>query len=88
MAYPDGCSPISWEPTSLPSLAPGRPLRVGAVLNAGSHVERFALAVQRALGARGGEIEDLSFADHARRIEDGNFDLSIWLPISGRTATW
>jgi hypothetical protein len=26
-------------------------------------------------------IEDLSFADHARRIEDGNFELSIWMPI-------
>jgi len=43
--------------------------------------ERMALAAQRALGPRGGEIEDVSFADMARRIETGEFDLSIWLPI-------
>jgi len=81
MAYPDGCSPIAWGPTTLRSLEPGRPLRIAAVLNAGSHIERMALAVQRALGPRGGEIEDLSFADLARRIETGDFDLSIWMPI-------
>jgi hypothetical protein len=81
MAYPDGCAPIPWGPTSLRSLEPGRPLRIAAVLNAGSHVERMALAVQRALGPRGGEIEDVSFADHARSIDTGDFDLSIWTPI-------
>ncbi|MFL5408086.1 MAG: ABC transporter substrate-binding protein [Myxococcales bacterium] len=81
MAYPNGCSPMQWESASFHSLPPGRPLNIVAVLKAGSHVERMALAVQRLLGPRGGDIEDLSYADHQHRLTTGEFDLLISTPI-------
>jgi MarR-like DNA-binding transcriptional regulator SgrR of sgrS sRNA len=81
MAYPDGCSPMQWKPASFHSLPPGRPLDIGAVFKAGSHVERMALAVQRLLGPRAGQIEDLSYADYQRWMATGDFDLLIETPI-------
>jgi len=52
------------------------------VLSAGSAMERMALAVQRALGARAGDIERWSFADFKRRTATGDFDLVIEMPIA------
>jgi hypothetical protein len=81
MAYPEGCSPMTLEPVPFQPLQPGRPLRIGAALKAGSQLERIALAVQRALGPRGGDIEDLSYADYIRLLATGDFDLLIETPI-------
>ena len=81
MAYPEGCSPMNLEPASFRPLPPGRPLRITAVLKVGSQIERMALAVQRVLGPRSGDIEDISSAEWGRRLATGDFDLLIELPI-------
>src|SRR5206468_7811548 len=56
LVYPEGCAPLrSDDEQPARPLPPGRPLKV-AFVSVGSHIERMALAVQRALGSRGREI--------------------------------
>jgi Bacterial extracellular solute-binding proteins, family 5 Middle len=82
MAYPEGCSPMESGSVSFRSFPPGRPLSIGVILKAGPYLERMALAVQRVLGPRGGDIEDLSYAGFEHRLATGDFDLLIALPLA------
>jgi len=81
MADPGGCSPMQWGPASPRSLPPGRPLTIGCVSSAASQLDRMALAIQRALGPRGGEIEELSYAEQSRQLLTGDFDLLLEFPL-------
>jgi len=82
LAYPGGCTPLATQTVPFHPLPPGRPLNIGVVLNAGSPMERMALAVQRALGPRAGNIERWSFADFVRHTALGDFDLVIETPLA------
>ena len=82
LAYPAGCTPLATQTVPFHPLPPGRPLNIGVVLNAGSPLERMALAVQRALGPRAGDIERWSFADLRRHTAIGDFDLVIETPLA------
>jgi len=81
MAYPEGCAAIDLpHPTSRP-LPQGRPLSIMFV-SLGAPLERMALAVQRSLGARGGEIQAITFAEYLQRIPRDDFDLLIDMPLA------
>ena len=82
LAYPAGCAPMGAPTDSFRPLPPGRRLNISGVFKVGSSMERMALAVQRALGPRAGEIEDLSLADYRHRVATGEFDLAIELPVA------
>jgi len=82
LAYPAGCTPLETQTAPFQPLPPGRPLNIGVVLGIGSPLERMALAVQRALGRRAGDIERWSFADFERRTATGDFDLFIEMPVA------
>jgi hypothetical protein len=82
LAYPEGCSPMRSESVPFRPLPPGPRLSIAAAVKVGSTFERMALAVQRVLGTRAGDIEDISYADHVRRLEADDFDLMIEMPIA------
>jgi len=82
LAYPAGCTPLETQGTPFHPLPSGRPLNIGVVLSASSAMERMALAVQRALGPRAGDIERWSFSDFQRGMATGDFDLFIETPIA------
>jgi hypothetical protein len=82
LAYPERCSPMQSEPVPFRPLPPGPRLNIAALVKVGLPFERMALAVQRVLGARAGEIEDISYPDYVRRLETGDFDLMIEMPIA------
>ena len=81
LAYPERCSPMQTEPVPFHPLPPGPPLKIAALVKVGSPFERVALAVQRVLGPRGGEIEGISYPDYVLRMETGAFDLMVETPI-------
>jgi hypothetical protein len=82
VANPEGCSPMRSEPVPFRPLPPGPRLSIATVAKVGSSFERMALAVQRALGPRAGQIEDISYADYLRTLKTGEFDLMIETPIA------
>jgi hypothetical protein len=82
IVYPEGCAPLrSDDEHPARPLPPGRPLKV-AFVSVGSQLERMALAVQRALGSRAGEIEAIPYREYVHRIAQDDFDLLIELPIA------
>jgi hypothetical protein len=82
LAYPERCSPMRSEPVPFRPVPPGPRLNIAALVSVGSTFERMALAVQRVLGPRAGEIEEISYPDYVRRLETDDFDLMIELPIA------
>jgi len=82
LAYPERCSPMRSEPVPFRPLPPGPRLNIAALVKVGSTFERMALAVQRVLGSRAGEIADISYPDYIRRLETDDFDLMIEMPIA------
>jgi len=82
LAYPEACSPMRSEPVPFRPLPPGPRLKIAALVKVGSTFERMALAVQRLLGPRAGEIEEITYADYVRRLETGSFDLMIEMPLA------
>jgi ABC-type transport system substrate-binding protein len=82
LAYPERCTPMRSEPVPFRPLPPGPRLNIAALARVGSTFERMALAVQRVLGPRAGEIEDISYPDYVRRLETGDFDLMIEMPLA------
>jgi len=92
LAYPEGCTPLVVPDVPFHPLPAGRRLNIGVVLGFGSPMDRMALAVQRSLGPRAGEIEHWPFDDYRRRAETGDFDLLIEMPLawpeSDRAILW
>jgi hypothetical protein len=80
MAYGDGCKGLGPESPPSSPLPAGPPLDIGFV-RVGAPLERMALAVQRILGQRAGEIQAIPYGDYTRRISTGDFDLLIEMPI-------
>ena len=80
LAYPEGCSPMQSEPVPFRPLPPGPRLKIAALVDLGTPFERMALAVQRRLGPRAGEIERVTYADYLQRVQTGDFDLMVEIP--------
>jgi hypothetical protein len=82
--FHSGCTPIVHEPAG--ALPAGRPLEImTAPYIAG--LERAALALQLALGPRGGPMDVLSAGEAFHRMRDGEYDLAlstlqVWPPSS------
>jgi len=81
LAFGDGCLPRADEPRTEP-LASGRPLGVVAL----PIFERFALAIRRALGERGGEVRLADLQHFFATVKSGDFDMVaaaplIWPPV-------
>ena len=82
MGYPERCSPMQSQPIPFRALPPGPRLDIAVLAKVGSPFGRMALAVQRVLGPRAGESDDISYADYLQRLDTGNFDLIIETPLA------
>jgi hypothetical protein len=81
LAFGDACLPRADEPRTEP-LASGRPLGVVAL----PLFERFALAIRRALGERGGDVRLADLQHFFATVKSGDFDMVaaaplIWPPV-------
>ena len=82
LAYGDECKPLrEGLPRALP---PGPTLRVLAI----PAEERTALAVRRALGARGGPVQLVEATELLRRMQGRDFDVAIARPLSWPPSSW
>jgi hypothetical protein len=76
MAFGNDCVPPAHRPEIEP-LPRGRPLGVVTV----PLFDRFALAVRRTLGERGGAVRMVDFQDYFAAIKGGDFDLAPARPL-------
>jgi hypothetical protein len=76
LAFGNACPPRADE-RSLRPIPPGRPLDVLAL----PVFERFALAIRRTLGDRGGDVRLADLESYFAIMKDGDFDMVVAAPL-------